>query len=92
MISIAIPSDGQSELNFTMLEKYNIPAPPNGFSSEVNDNVLIRFDDEQQAIDYAHELDAYSNSIDADSVEYNIVNDIIKAVGDDGFIQEYIQT
>lgn len=92
MISIDIPSDGQSGLTFTLLKKYNIPAPSNGFSSEVNDNVLIKFNDEQQAIDYAHELDAYSNTIDADSIEYSIVNDIIKAIGDDGFIQEYIQT
>jgi hypothetical protein len=92
MISIDIPSDGQSGLTFTLLEKHDIPAPPNGFSSEINDNVLMKFDDEQQAIDYAHELDAYSNSIDANSVEYSIINDIIKAVGDDGFIQEYIQT
>lgn len=92
MISIDIPSGGQSGLTFTMLGKYNIPAPPNGFSSEVNDNVLMKFDDEQQAIDYAHELDAYSNSIDAKSLVYLIITDIIKAVGDDAFIQAYIQS
>ncbi len=92
MLTINIPSNGRSKLTFTQLEKYDIPAPPNGFTSEINNNVVIRFDDEQQAIDYARELDAYSNSIDHESQEYNIVADIIKAVGDDKFVQEYLQS
>jgi hypothetical protein len=92
MLSIGIPSNGLSRLTFTELEKYNIPAPPNGFSSEINDSVVIRFDDEQQALDYAHDLDAYSNSIGRKTAEYNIITDIIKAVGDDEFVQAYIQS
>ena len=92
MLNIAIPSNGLSGLTFTELEKYNIPTPPNGFSSEVNDSVVIRFDDEQQALDYAHDLDAYSNSIGRETAEYNIIADIIKAVGDDEFVQTYIQS
>jgi hypothetical protein len=92
MLSIDIPSDGRSELTFNQLEKYNIPAPPNGFSPEINNNVVIHFDDEQQAIDYAHDLDAYSNTIEPKSQEFNIVTDIIKAVGDDEFVQAYIQS
>ena len=52
----------------------------------------MSFDDEQQAIDYAHELDAYSNEIDAESHEYHIITDLIKAVGDDEFVQNYIQS
>ena len=92
MLSIGIPSNGLSRLTFTELEKYNIPTPPNGFSSEVNDSVVIRFDDEQQALGYAHDLDAYSNSIGRETAEYNIIADIIKAVGDDEFVQTYIQS
>ena len=92
MLSIDIPSNGSSWLTFSEFEKYNIPAPPNGFSSEVNDNVLIRFDDEQQALDYAYDLDAYSNSIDRDTAEYNVIADIIKAVSNDEFVQAYLQS
>jgi hypothetical protein len=92
MLTIGIPSNGLSGLTFTELEKYNIPTPLNGFSSEVNDSVVMRFDDEQQALDYAHDLDAYSNSIGRETAEYNIIADIIKAVGDDEFVQTYIQS
>ncbi|MDB5025064.1 MAG: hypothetical protein JWP78_2819 [Mucilaginibacter sp.] len=91
MLRIEIPSDGSSKLTFNELEKYTIPTPPNGFNSEVNNKVVINFDDEQQAIDYAHELDAYSNSVNSDWPEYRIAADIIKAIGDDEFVQAYIQ-
>ena len=91
MLHIIIPSDGSSQLTFNKLERFEIPAPPNGFDSEINNAVLIQFDDEQQAIDYAHELDAYSNSINNESPEYRISTDIIKAIGDNEFVQAYIQ-
>jgi hypothetical protein len=92
MLNIDIQSDGESGLTFSELEKYNIPVPPNGFKSEINNDVVMQFEDEQQAIDYAHELDAYSNSINSESQEYLIVSDIIKAIGDDEFVQAYIQS
>jgi hypothetical protein len=92
MLRIEIPSDGLSGLSFNELEKHEIPAPPNGFSSEINNNVIVQFDDEQQAIDYAHYLDAYAGSIDHQSQEYRIINDMIKAIGDDGFVQSYVQS
>lgn len=92
MLLIEIPSNGLSGLTFNELEKYEIPAPPNGFNSEINNNVVMQFDDEQQAIDYAHDLDAYADSIDHTSQKFHIVTDIIKAIGDDSFVQAYIQS
>jgi hypothetical protein len=91
MLRIEIPSNGSQELFFNELEKYTIPHPPNGFNSEINNNVVIDFENEQEALDYSYELDAYSNSIDAGSPEYRIITAIIKAIGDDDFVQAYIQ-
>lgn len=93
MLRIDIHSNGASNLTFTELEKYNIPAPPDGFDSEINNDVIIKFDDEQEAIDYAHNLDAYAESIkDHSSQEYLIIVDIIKAISDDEFVRAYIQS
>jgi hypothetical protein len=91
MLSIDIPSGGRSQLTFALLEEYNIPAPPNGFNSEINGDVIIQFDDEQQAIDYSHDLDIYADSIDSSTMEYLIIADIVKAISDDEFVQAYIQ-
>jgi hypothetical protein len=91
MLIIEIASGGKPVITFNELEKYNIPAPPNGFSSEINSSVAMRFDDEQQAIDYAHDLDVYADSVHLNSPEYRIISDITKAISDDSFVQAYIQ-
>jgi hypothetical protein len=92
MLIIEISSGGRFPITFAKLEKYNLPAPPNGFDSEINNNIIMRFDDEQQAIDYSYELDSYANSIDNKSDEYHIINSIIKAISEDEFVQTYIQS
>ena len=92
MLIIEISSGGRSEITFAELEKYNIPAPPNGFDSEINNNAVMRFDDEQQAIDYSYELDSYANAINNKSEEYRIINTIIKAISEDEFVQAYIES
>jgi len=91
MLVIEISSDGGWPLTLTELNKYNIPAPPNGFNSEINNAVVMKFEDEQEAIDYSYELDSYANTIDNKSEEYRIITAIVKAISDDEFVQNYIQ-
>ena len=91
MLVIEIKSDDQLPMTLTELNKYNIPVPPNGFDSEENNAVVMKFADEQEAIDYSYELDSYANSIDNNSMEYHIVTAIIKSISNDRFVQSYIQ-
>lgn len=91
MLLIEISSDGQSPITLTELNKYNIPTPTSGFDSEENNDVVMKFEDEQEAIDYSYELDSYANSIDSKSEEYRLITAIVKAISDDEFVQTYIQ-
>lgn len=91
MLVIEIRSDGRLPLTLTELNKYNIPAPPDGFDSEINNTVVMKFEDEQEAIDYSYELDSYANTLDNKSEEYRIITAIVKAISDDEFVQNYIQ-
>jgi hypothetical protein len=91
MLVIEISSGGPSSLTLAQLDKYDIPAPPNGFDSEENNDVIMKFEDEQEAIDYSYELDSYANSIDNKSEEYRIITEIVKAISEDEFVQHYIQ-
>jgi hypothetical protein len=91
MLVIEISSDGRSPLTLSELYSYNIPVPPDGFGSEINNTVVMKFDDEQDAIDYSYELDSYANEIESSSEEYHIINLLIKAISEDGFVQSYIQ-
>jgi hypothetical protein len=91
MLVIEISSDGRSPLTLSDLYRYNIPVPPDGFGSEINNTAVMKFDDEQEAIDYSYELDSYTNEIDSSSEEYHIINLLIKAISEDAFVQSYIQ-
>lgn len=91
MLVIGINSGGQLPLTLTELNKYNIPSPTNGFDTEENNDVIMKFENEQEAIDYSYELDSYANSIDIKSEEYRIITAIVKSISDDEFVQNYIQ-
>lgn len=93
MLRIEIPSGGLSALDFTKLTQFDIPRPAAGLAQEINNNAILLFEDEQEAIDYAHLVDSYAESLeDHASLEYRAANDIIKAIGDDEFVQSYIQS
>jgi hypothetical protein len=93
MLRIEIPAKEYSGLTFSKLEQLELPSPTNGFNSEINDNVILSFDDEQEAIDYAHEIDKYAESLkDDSSPEYIAAAMIITAIGKDEFVQTYIQS
>jgi hypothetical protein len=92
MLRISIPSTGPSKITFNKIRQYDIPQPPLGFVAEVNDDATLVFEDEQQAIDYAHALNESADSVDQSSYEFMIITDIIKAIGDDQFVQAYIQS
>jgi hypothetical protein len=90
MLRIEIPSGGSAELTFSKLERLNIPTPENGFDSEVNDNVVMSFENEQDALDYSLEMDRYANSLsDHASAEYRAASQIIRAINEDEFVQAY---
>jgi hypothetical protein len=56
MLRISIPSNGPSKINFSNFMNYLLPIPPKGLVSEVNDNAVLLFDDEEQAKIYAEKL------------------------------------
>ena len=56
MLRISIPSNGPSKINFSNFMNYLLPIPPMGLVSEVNDNAVLLFDNEEQAKNYAEKL------------------------------------
>lgn len=90
MLRIAIPSTGSSQLTFNTFESYDIPVPPNGIDAEINNDVLLLFDDEEQAINYARDLYDLADSIDDNASHKKLViNDIINTINNNDFIRSY---
>ncbi|WP_428331272.1 hypothetical protein [Mucilaginibacter sp.] len=92
MLRISIPSDTRSQLNFNTFEEYELPAPLSGVDAEINNDVILKFEDEEEAVIYAEQLENLSNELDDKSSIQNIaIGDIIMAIRNDEFVQSYIQ-
>lgn len=90
MLLINISSNSNSNLKFSTFEDYELPPPPNGVDAEINNDVILKFDDEEEAIIYAQQLENLSNELnDKQSPQYIAISDIIMAIRNDEFIQSY---
>ena len=93
MLQITIPSNGRAGLTFSSFENSDLPKPPNGIDEEINDDVILLFDDEEQAVAYADELEDISTAVnDNNSPKKLVLNDIIVAIKGDAFVQEYLKS
>jgi len=92
MLRITVPSTGASQLTFSTFERYELPPPPNGADAEINNDLILKFEDEQEAIIYAEQLENLSNGLDDKSSPDNLaIGDIIMAIRNDEFVQSYTQ-
>jgi hypothetical protein len=90
MLHINISAQGNSNLNFSTFEEYGLPAPLNGVDAEVNNDVILKFEDEEEAIIYAEQLENLSNELnDKQSPQYIAISDVIMAIRNDEFVQSY---
>lgn len=91
MLRINVPSTGKSQLTFASFEKNDLPKPPNGIDEEINGDLVLFFDDEEQAVNYAYALEDLSNGIDDNTSPIKLaINDIVVAVNGDEFVQTYL--
>jgi len=90
MLRINVPSNTASQVNFSTFESLQLPHPPNGVEAEINNDLILQFEDEEEAIAYADELEDLSYQLtDKTEPRYLVVNDIIMAIRNDEFIQSY---
>ena len=90
MLFINVSSSGKSQLKFSNFEGYQLPGPPNGINAEINGDVVLQFEDEDEAVGYAGQLEDLANSLsDKSTPRYMAINDIIMSVLNDEFVKSY---
>jgi hypothetical protein len=90
VLRINVPSTGPSEITFSAFERYGLPGPRSGADAEINDSIILNFEDEEEAIIYAQQLENLANGLDdKSSAQYLAINDLIVAIRNDEFIQTY---
>jgi hypothetical protein len=88
MLRIDISSAG---ITGTTLGEYHLPTPPNGTETEINGDLILLFEDEQEAVAYLDVLEDYTTKLDNHSPQKPIVNDLVIAINNDEFVQAYLQ-
>ena len=90
MLNILVPPSGPSKLSFSLFEEYDIPAPRSGVDEEVNGDLILKFDNEEDALAYAEQMENMANELnDKSTTQYLAINDIIVAITNDEFVQSY---
>lgn len=90
MLKIVIPAGGASKLTFTKFERLDIAAPADGAEAEANDDLVLRFENETEAVAYANELEVFGTKInDKTTTQYLAISDIIVAIRQDEFVQQF---
>ncbi|MEO7214307.1 hypothetical protein [Mucilaginibacter sp.] len=90
MLRIDIPG-GPDNVSQELLNQYGIPQPFNGSDIEINGDMVLLFDDEQQAVSYLDGLEEFASSVEGNSPAKNVISLIVSAIVNDEFVQEYLQ-
>jgi hypothetical protein len=90
MLNITVSQNDNTNLSFSAFEQYQLPAPPSGADAEINDDLILKFEDEEDAIVYAAQLQNLANELnDKDTPQYVAISNIIMAIHNDEFVQSY---
>ncbi|MCO5947848.1 hypothetical protein [Mucilaginibacter flavidus] len=90
MINITVSQNDNTNLSFSAFEQYQLPAPLSGVDAEINNDLILKFEDEEEAIIYAAQLENLSNELnDKNTPQYVAISDIIMAIRNDEFVQSY---
>ncbi len=90
MLNIIVPSNTSSNLSFSTFEDFELPPPPNGVDAEVNNDLILKFEDEEDAIVYADQLEVLASELDDKTTpQYEAIGYITVAIRNDEFVQSY---
>jgi hypothetical protein len=91
MLRIDIPSTADVTIANRTFDEYGLPKPYNGTDTEVNGDLILLFEDEEEAVAYLDDLEEYTADLDNKSPAKPVINALITAINNDEFVQAYLQ-
>jgi hypothetical protein len=90
MLRITIDPNGPANLNFANFQRLELPGPIDGVDEEINGDLILKFEDEAEAVAYFELLENLSLDLkDKSSVENLAIGEIIIAIRNDEFVKSY---
>jgi hypothetical protein len=92
MLLINVPAATYGHINFALFMNFGLPEPVGGVDAEINNDLILKFEDEEEAVIYAAQLENLSIGLkDQNSPEDLAIGDIIMAIRNDDFVQSYLE-
>ncbi|WP_374949110.1 hypothetical protein [Mucilaginibacter sp.] len=90
MLRINVPSTAENTITANIFDDYGLPTTPNGTDTEINGDLILLFEDEEEAVAYLDELEDYADDLDNESPAKPVINGLITAINNDEFVQAYL--
>lgn len=91
MLSIHVPPTGPSPFTFEDFKHYNLPVPSKGVIGPVNQETILVFNNEYEAVVYADQLEEIATTVSNHTHEKDMMRDVVTAIRNDELVRTYLQ-
>lgn len=91
MLRINLPPTGPTRVTFADLRKNRIPLPSKGLKARGKENTELLFDNEDEAVIYADQLEEIVTNASRGSQLRTMLRDMVTAIRNDDSIRNYLE-
>lgn len=91
MLSIHVPPTGKKPLTFADFKNYHLPMPSKGIKAKGQNDTILLFDNEHEAVIYADQLEEIVTTVSKTSPLKNILRDLATTIRNDDTIRNYLE-
>lgn len=91
MLRISIPPTTPTPITRADFENYHLPIPSNGLSEQGNSDAVLLFNNEDEAVVYADQLEEIVSTVSKTSPLKNILRDLVTTIRNDDSIRNYLE-
>ena len=91
MLRISLPPTGPTPITTADFKNYHLPMPSKGLKAKGNENTILQFDNEYEAVVYADQLEEIVTTVSKSSPLKNILRDMITTIRNDDTIRNYVE-
>jgi hypothetical protein len=91
MLRINLPPTGPTRITSDDFTKYSLPVPSQGVKGKDKEDTELLFDDEDEAMIYADQLEEIVTSVSKTSPLRSMLRDMVTAIRNDDSIRNYLE-
>jgi hypothetical protein len=91
MLRINLPPTGPTRVTTDYFRKYRLPLPSKGIKARGEKNTELLFDNEDEAVIYADQLEEIVSGVSRGSQLRSMLRDMVTAIRNDDSIRNYLE-